>query len=190
MTIPDQIHIARVLLFVDGFQNSKIIAKKLCELFELAGALLSKQQHYDWGLRALKTVLHTCGNVLQNSRKTGNQMKFSLDEEMELVIEAIQLNTLSKLTYEDRLKFKSVIKNIFPVKERSGGLHADLVKQLQISFVELNLQPNDQQINKCVELYEQLKQRMGVVIVGPPSSGKSVIRRALLHVKFHITVFN
>ena len=31
--------------------------------------LLTPQQHYDWGLRALKTILRGCGNLLQNARK-------------------------------------------------------------------------------------------------------------------------
>lgn len=41
--------------------------------------LLSQQQHYDWGLRALKTVLKSCGDQLHlakhNSKSgTGNYL--------------------------------------------------------------------------------------------------------------------
>jgi len=31
--------------------------------------LLTYQQHYDWGLRALKTILKGCGSLLQINRK-------------------------------------------------------------------------------------------------------------------------
>lgn len=33
-------------------------------------SLLSSQQHYDWGLRAIKTVLGGCRNIMANERKT------------------------------------------------------------------------------------------------------------------------
>ncbi len=31
--------------------------------------LLTPQQHYDWGLRALKTILRGCGTLLQNVKR-------------------------------------------------------------------------------------------------------------------------
>ena len=31
--------------------------------------LLTPQQHYDWGLRALKTVLKGCGSLLKTKKK-------------------------------------------------------------------------------------------------------------------------
>lgn len=34
-------------------------------MFTLSKQLLSRQQHYDWGLRALKAVLNTGGKLIQ-----------------------------------------------------------------------------------------------------------------------------
>lgn len=43
------------------------LCNKLCNI--TSRELLTPQQHYDWGLRALKTILRGCGNLLQNARK-------------------------------------------------------------------------------------------------------------------------
>ena len=36
-----------------------------------------------------------------------------------------------------------------------------------------------EQVKKALELYEQLRQRMGVVVIGPSGSGKSTIWKLL-----------
>ena len=43
----------------------------------------------------------------------------------------------------------------------------------------LNFDCYFQQVKKALELYEQLRQRMGVVIIGPSGSGKSTIWKLL-----------
>lgn len=68
MTIPDNELIAEVLLLSEGFRNAKLFGQKLVSLFGLAQQLLSQQQHYDWGLRALKTTLTTAGKLLREVR--------------------------------------------------------------------------------------------------------------------------
>ena len=40
-------------------------------MFELSRQLLSRQQHYDWGLRALKTVLRVGGQLIHQQKKSG-----------------------------------------------------------------------------------------------------------------------
>ena len=52
-------------------------------------------------------------------------------------------------------------------------------KTRQVLFTERLSNSFFFQIRKALELYEQLRQRMGVVIVGPSGSGKSVVWRLL-----------
>jgi len=47
--------------------------------------------------------------------------------------------------------------------------------------VDLKYNHNPNQIKKAIELYEQLQQRMGVVIVGPSGSGKTTLFTLLKH---------
>lgn len=62
----------------------------------LLSKMLSPQRHYDWGLRELKTVLTACGKVLRESSDL-----ISSQQETELAVQALRLNTMSKLTLSD-----------------------------------------------------------------------------------------
>ena len=61
MSVPDNEVIAEVMLLSEGFATAKQLGSKLVTLFDMARQLLSSQQHYDWGLRSLKTILSVSG---------------------------------------------------------------------------------------------------------------------------------
>lgn len=46
-----------------------------CAFICVPRELLTPQQHYDWGLRALKTVLKACGSLLQQQRRSHEKDK-------------------------------------------------------------------------------------------------------------------
>jgi Hydrolytic ATP binding site of dynein motor region len=68
---PTKLHAAprpaarQVILYSEGFSGAKELSGKIVSLFSLSRQLLSRQQHYDWGLRALKAVLNTGGKLIQ-----------------------------------------------------------------------------------------------------------------------------
>lgn len=68
MTKPDNDLIAEVILYSEGFMSAKQLGRMVVSVFTLSAQLLSAQQHYDWGLRALKTVLNTGGSLVQAGR--------------------------------------------------------------------------------------------------------------------------
>ena len=51
------------MLFSEGFEGAKVLAKKMTVLYKLSKEQLSKQFHYDFGLRALKSVLVMAGGL-------------------------------------------------------------------------------------------------------------------------------
>ncbi|CAF3391936.1 unnamed protein product [Rotaria sp. Silwood1] len=179
MSKPNNELIAEVLLYSDGFKNANILATKLVALFNLSKELLTTQQHYDWGLRALKTVLKGCGTLLRNAK--ANKIEISSKYESQLVVQASRINTLSKLTFGDSKRFDGLLQDIFPGIDLRDIEYENLRLALHEVYKEHHLLINDMQIRKALELYEQLRQRMGVVIVGPSGSGKSVLWKMLQH---------
>lgn len=206
---PDNNLIAEVILYSEGFSEAKDIASKVVSLYSLSGQLLSPQQHYDWGLRALKAVLNTAGKLLQAAKKelatggsasgssvsTQNQEaedgsteakpkkpeRMTPAEETEILIKAVRINTLSKLTFVDSTRFLALIGDVFPgvnSADLSGGALGDAIRDVMASK-PFFLQVDELQIRKMLQLKESLDQRMGCVVVGPSGSGKSTVWQIL-----------
>ena len=66
MMQPDLTMIAEVMLASEGFNEARIMAKKTVTLYQLMIQQLSKQDHYDYGLRNLKAVLNMAGLYICN----------------------------------------------------------------------------------------------------------------------------
>jgi dynein heavy chain len=60
--VPDLVLICENMLMAEGFVTAKVLASKFYGLYSLLRELLSKQMHYDWGLRAVKSVLVVAGS--------------------------------------------------------------------------------------------------------------------------------
>ncbi|KAM3726645.1 Cytoplasmic dynein 2 heavy chain [Dirofilaria immitis] len=170
MSAPDNELIAETLLSAEGFCDAKKLSRKLVSIFSLSKEMLSSQQHYDWGLRALKTVLCSCGNLLA-SRVDKN--------ENQVVVDALTLNTISKLTFEDSKRFSILIDDIFSDVKKDTMKIEELLEPLKFVASELKITITDMQIKKIFELYDQMRQRMGVILLGPSGSGKSTIWKVL-----------
>ena len=63
MCVPDLGLICEIMLVAEGFLEARNLSRKFITLYKLCKELLSKQDHYDWGLRAIKSVLVVAGNL-------------------------------------------------------------------------------------------------------------------------------
>jgi dynein heavy chain 1, cytosolic len=63
MTSPDRQMIAEVMLYSQGFQSAEVLARRVVPFFRLCAEQMSQQSHYDFGLRALKSVLVSAGSI-------------------------------------------------------------------------------------------------------------------------------
>ncbi|XP_051159645.1 cytoplasmic dynein 2 heavy chain 1 [Leptopilina boulardi] len=169
MAHPDKINIVRALLECAGFLEASNLANQLVEIMDIAEKLLSKQPHYDWGLRALRSVLDSIPS----------NVKSDTSESMRLLI-AIKASTLPKLNEEDTGKFFGLLQDVFPKINLSTVDSTDRV-DLQKSLMEICEGRGWQEnlISRCLQLNDQLQNRTGVAIVGPPGSGKTLVRKLL-----------
>jgi len=188
MSVPDNLQIAQTLLYAEGFKFADILARKLTSLFSLCKQSLSNQQHYDWGLRSLKTILTVANQQIQilltenqsNSKEIkNNNGKISYEEEVDILIKAIRINVLSKLTFEDAKILNLLIQDVFPGIQMKDIVYEDLNKVLLDVYEESKLELIESQFKKVIQFHEACKQRMGIVLVGPGGCGKSTIWKLL-----------
>jgi dynein heavy chain 2 len=137
MAAPDLELIAETLLFSEGFKHAKQLAAKIVSLFRLTKQLLSAQQHYDWGLRALKTVLNTGGQLIQRELKKGRKLDYAA--EALLLIKSIRVNTISKLTYSDSKKYEYLQADMFPGIKSEDIAYEELMDAIKEAIQELGL---------------------------------------------------
>jgi dynein heavy chain 1 len=102
MTRPDQELIAQVLLFSKGFRAAETLASKIVPFFNLCREQLSGQPHYDFGLRALKSVLASAGIVKRDRHlKQGTDVIADDILEQQVMIQSVSETIVPKLVAED-----------------------------------------------------------------------------------------
>jgi len=72
MMVPDFETIAKIILMSEGFSENADLSKKVVTIYDLMKRQLSKQDHYDFGMRAIKSVLITAGRI-KRDRPTINE---------------------------------------------------------------------------------------------------------------------
>lgn len=103
--MPDLELICLISLFSDGFLTAKVLAKKMTVLYKLAREQLSKQSHYDWGLRSLNSVLRMSGVAKRQTPDVPENV---------VLMRVLRDMNFPKFVFEDVPLFLGLLKDLFP----------------------------------------------------------------------------
>ncbi|XP_010134250.1 PREDICTED: dynein heavy chain 10, axonemal, partial [Buceros rhinoceros silvestris] len=168
--VPDLQQICEIMLFSEGFLMAKVLAKKMTVLYKLAKEQLSKQHHYDFGLRALKSVLVMAGELKRGSAE--------LSEEV-VLMRALRDMNLPKFLFEDVPLFLGLISDLFPGLDCPRVPYPNFNDAVEQVLEEGGYVVLPVQVDKVVQLYETMLTRHTTMVVGPTGGGKSVVINSL-----------
>jgi dynein heavy chain len=170
MMVPDYGLIAQIILFSEGFQDATSLSKKMAQMYKLASEQLSKQDHYDFGMRAVKSVLVMAGAMKRRDP--------DLPENI-LLIRALRDSNIPKFLAHDVPLFLGIISDLFPGVEVPTQNRQVLIEAIDHQMISMNLQKVPAMITKIIQLRETMEVRHGVMVVGETMAGKSTVIKIL-----------
>ena len=164
MMVPDYAMIGEIMLYSFGFTKARDLAKKMVDTFTLCSEQLSSQDHYDYGMRAVRSVINAAGLI--------KRAEPDMDEE-QLLLRALRDVNVPKFLKDDLPLFENIINDLFPHVEKPNINRKPLVQSLIDTCAKLNLQPEQAFVDKIFQLYDTTKVRHGLMIVGLTGGGKT-----------------
>uniref|UniRef100_A0A8C3IZU9 DYH9 protein n=1 Tax=Chrysemys picta bellii TaxID=8478 RepID=A0A8C3IZU9_CHRPI len=170
MVVPDFELICEIMLVAEGFIEARLLARKFITLYQLCKELLSKQDHYDWGLRAIKSVL-----VVAGSLKRGDPDR----PEDQVLMRSLRDFNIPKIVTDDMPVFMGLIGDLFPALDVPRKRDLSFESFVKQAVLDLKLQAEDNFVLKVVQLEELLAVRHSVFVVGNAGTGKSQVLKSL-----------
>lgn len=164
MMVPDYALIGEIRLYSFGFIMGRVLAKKMVTTFTLASEQLSSQCHYDYGMRAVTSVINAAGLL---------KTQYPDMDESQLLLRALRDVNVPKFLRDDLPLFENIISDLFPGVEKPYQEYGNLFKAIDKVCVDKVLQNTENFNLKIIQLYDTILVRHGLMLVGPTGGGKT-----------------
>ncbi|KAI5952826.1 DYN1 [Candida jiufengensis] len=174
MSKPDIQIIVEVLLSSQSFNCSKELSQVIYKFFRDISLNSTEQKHYDFGLRAIKSVINLCGKLIRDS------VAVDSTKESEIVLQSIEQMILPKLVSSDLKLFESLQSKYFPNIMKPHGDATTLLYQLAENLKLDGLVEGSAFMKKCLQLINIQASNHGIMLVGESGSGKSTVLKMVM----------
>merc|ERR1711871_1276640 len=164
MIRPDLKLICENMLMSEGFQMARVLSVKFVTLYELSSELLSKQAHYDWGLRAVKSVLRVAGGMKRAEPELAEDA---------VLLRALRDFNLPKIVQDDLPVFMALLGDLFPGINVPRQRDMKWEAVIESVLVENGLNPDPAHVLQITSLEDLMGIRHCTFDMGPTAAAKS-----------------
>ena len=115
-----------------GFNDARNLARKITTTYTLCSEQLSSQDHYDYGMRAVRSVINSAGLLKGQDPDM---------DEQQLLLRALRDVNVPKFLKDDLPLFENIIKDLFPGVEKPQVNYGSLTDSIIQVCEKMILQP-------------------------------------------------